>query len=149
MILKYFISAVGEFQNGDFDFHTFGTFVNITRHCADAPGAKVFVCITYRPFFYMCYSFHSFGKFRMLTQNRSAAPECSWRQRATAPRLDAFFVNAPSLINLWRRPQKFLTRKNSCRWKNILAKRIRGKKPRGKKFPLVNAPPPRKRYHPA
>ena len=47
MILKYFISAVGEFQNKelefDFGFHTFGPFRKLTRHRAATPGANVFV----------------------------------------------------------------------------------------------------------
>ena len=46
LILKYFISAVGEFQNElmefVFGFHVFGTFRKLTRHRAAATGAKVF-----------------------------------------------------------------------------------------------------------
>ena len=54
LILKYLISAVGEFQNDflefSFGFHTFGPFRNLTRHHAAAPGAKVFVYVTYIQF---------------------------------------------------------------------------------------------------
>ena len=54
LILKYFISAVGEFQNEflefDFGFHTFGPFRKLTWHRAVTPGAKVSCLydITYR-----------------------------------------------------------------------------------------------------
>ena len=57
LILKYFVNAVGEFQNKrlefDIGFHGFGTLIKITRHQTAAPGAKVFVYITYRQFVYM------------------------------------------------------------------------------------------------
>ena len=43
LILKYFISVVGEFENEDFGFHTFEPFRKLTRHPKTALGAKVFV----------------------------------------------------------------------------------------------------------
>ena len=49
LILKYFISTVGESQNEllefDFGFHAFGPFRKLTRHRAATPGAKVFVLV--------------------------------------------------------------------------------------------------------
>ena len=53
LILEYFINMVGEFQNGNFGFHTFGPLRKLTPHCAAAPGAKVLVYMTYIQFVYM------------------------------------------------------------------------------------------------
>ena len=62
MIPEYFISAVGEFQNGflqlNFGLHASGPFINLAGHRAAAPGANVLFYMTYRKFFYMWYSFH-------------------------------------------------------------------------------------------
>ena len=45
LIIKYFISAVGGFQNEflvfGFGFHAFGPSRKVTRHYSAAPGAKV------------------------------------------------------------------------------------------------------------
>ena len=47
LILKYFISVLGEFQNKilefNFGFHIFVPFRKLARHLAADPGAKVFV----------------------------------------------------------------------------------------------------------
>ena len=53
LILKYYRSAVGESQNSNFGFHEFETFRKLTPHRSAAPGAKVFVYVTYRKIFYM------------------------------------------------------------------------------------------------
>ena len=53
LILKYFISAVGEFQNINFGFHIFGPFIKLAPHGAAAPGAK-FLSILYIDKFSMC-----------------------------------------------------------------------------------------------
>ena len=56
LILKYFISAIGEFQNNflgfNLGFHVFGPFRNLTRHCTADLSADIFVYMTYRQFFY-------------------------------------------------------------------------------------------------
>ena len=70
MILKYFISAVGEFQHGNFGFHAFGSFRKLTPQRATATGANIFVYMTYRQCVYMY----------------------------TAPRIDAPITNTPSQI---------------------------------------------------
>ena len=53
LVLEYFISAVGELQNGNFGFHTFGPFRKLTPHCADAPSTKGFCLYDIYTFFYM------------------------------------------------------------------------------------------------
>ena len=71
LILDYFVSVVGELQNEDPCFHAFGPFRKLTRHHSSAPSAKVFICMTYRPFLYMWYIFHSFGPLRKLSRSQT------------------------------------------------------------------------------
>ena len=102
MIPKYFISAVGEFQNEYFRFHAFGPFRNITSHRAAALGARK--CL---------YDYRQFSIFGIVsTHLEHLEILCGTVQPltngpvtndpgTTAPRLDTRFANSPSWINRW------------------------------------------------
>ena len=118
----------------------FGLFRKLTRYCAAALGAKVFVYMKYRKFVYMWYSFHANRPFRNISRSQTVlAPNAPG---TTAPGLDALFENSPSQINPWRRLWQSLSQYNRCLWKKALGKRIPGKNCSRK-----NAPP-WKRYPP-
>ena len=82
LVLKYFISVIGEFKNGDFGFHVFVPFINLPRNPKAALGSKVFVYMKNGQFVYMWYSFNLFKPFRKLTWHHAAAPKWSWRQHS-------------------------------------------------------------------
>ena len=114
LILKYFLSAVDESQNGDFGLHAFGSFIKPTPHRAAAPGEFFFVYTTYRKFVYVY----------------------------TTPGLDSPLATPPSWIKPRRRLWQSPMRHDSCRWKNPSEKRIPGQKhSRQNCLPLKTIPP--------
>ena len=104
LVLKYFISVIGEFKNGDFGFHVFVPFINLPRNPKAALGSKVFVYMKNGQFVYMWYSFNLFKPFRKLTWHRAAAPKWYGANTliTTAPGLDGPFANATYWIKPWQ-----------------------------------------------
>ena len=126
-----------------YSFHAFGPFRNLTWHHAAAPGAKVFVYMTYRNVFYMWYSFHTFEPFRNLTWHRTAAPKRYQFQRS---RHNHFQIRR-SLLK-WSLPDQSLaaspTFSNATRQvpaKNLSEKSIPEKNSQGANALLANDPP--------
>ena len=102
LIRKYFISAVGEFQKVflevDLGFHEFEPFRKLTRHCAAAPGAKVFLYMPYIQFSTCGIVSTQLDHLEISHSTAQPLPNASGANDpgTIVPVLDAPFVNVPS-----------------------------------------------------